>query len=328
MSSQKQHLRRNQSGFSLAAVMAIAAVVGLIAVLVISVVTHMYRGGHHQVENTAVSTLIQTVTSVLGNSNFCDSALHLQASYTSDPTNPPVGAGPLRFTKPPAIGNPTANVEITSISLNTTTIAWRGMSLVNYGAPNVFIDHINLSTTAGGTDLGSSSPTIPYLMTYISPSGSSTFMDAWPGYINIWFTSSDGAGMKVRSIPLTAMTPRPWPWPGIGQLVTLSVCSTADAAAQICWELGGSLDPGQNYKCTHTALQRITGTSNTTWNCGPGLVTTGWDGCTGSGLNITNYNGTGSASNPTQYGCAPVYQFIGFDSTTGTPICTCQAFCY
>jgi type II secretory pathway pseudopilin PulG len=331
MSSEIARKRKNEAGFSLIAVMAIAAVIGMMAVLLVSVVTHMFRGGHHNVEEAATIVAANTAQALIGNATYCNFALRIKPGYTSS-TTAPTGTSTMTFIKPAATGNTAEDARFDSIEFNGVPILWRGMTLQDYGAYDVTVDHMNISTTPGGIDFGRAGLNpIPYNFTYnpYNPGVVPPFTaDAWPSYVNIWFAApSNVTGLEVRSFPITILSHQNV---ASGAVATIDYCSGADGAAQICWELGGSLDPGQNYRCTNTVLQRLTGYSTGTLTCGPSSVTPGYDGCTPVDPGIAPPATTGYLdinTNPMPYGCAPVYSFIAI-SASGAPICACNAFCY
>jgi type II secretory pathway pseudopilin PulG len=315
-------LKTDQSGFSLIAVMGISAVIGLLAVLMISVVTHMYRGDHQVSQNMASNMVMNLAAALVSNANLCDTALWKQGGVM-DPVIPPAGPfiNPITFTMPPPGGNPTQDLRIDIIAMNGTAVIWRGMNLANFGANDVTIDHITFSTTSGGIDLGRAailtppaSPAIPMPFTYTDPTtGTGLASSMWPGFINIWFNSPHSA-LRSRSFSLTVLTRT------VGGLQQFTNCSGADSASQMCWELGGSLNLA-TFECTHTEFQRIVANSVCDQNhvtedkCSPTIVP-------------PSTHGTGNPANPTAFGCAPVFSFTGFDNTTGNPVCSCTLYCY
>lgn len=292
------------------AVLGIAAAVGALAVLLIAVVTNMYRAGSHNNARIGADSTNKLLYALLSHSNFCDAALQVNPGYVGDPLVPPSSTTQLKITPlAPGATNPAANVRIDDIKMpGGSSLMWRGMAVTAWGYnQGTIIDHISFSASPGQTDLKRSTDDISFF-----DAGATKTYAVYNGYLTLWFSqarySSAGQGIRPQSFQMTLLTD------AAGNLVH---CSTANSAQQECWEAGGSLDPVNNNTCNFTPYVNIAGqTCNSAGNISPG-----GDGCTAAhpGFDMANLKGDGA--------CAPLISFTGF-TASGKPWCTCQAVCF
>ena len=304
--------------------MGISVVLGLVAVLVITVVTHMYRNSHKANLDVYTRETANLAVALLTNANFCDSALKTAGAFGTA-TTPPAGATPLVVVNPGA-NNPTGAVPIYSLAMpGNVPVVWINQAIDGYASAT--ISDIRFSSSAPqtppnfGRDLNPPNGTYDYTDVV----GVTTTYDRYVGFVNIFFAVAGAANNtesnpRPVSIPMTLLVGRNAGDAATYQKVVL--CSGNDSYAQLCWEMGGAIDPAQSNKCVHTIVDSVM--SNAT--CGPATPGMDASACTAAGIPVGATTGTGPYPD-TAYGCAPLYQFVGFTASS-VPICKCTPICY